>query len=366
MGSAAFGIAHVVDAIVATGQSAAADAGKAGLAIFGILFTFQLIEGAAELVLSPSSCRLWHGRFWLRILLVAGGLAGYQTVVVGTVAQLQPVFMTNFAGKWADVWESEMTAIEGIKKAESENQDLKYTEVSATKAGKDDDSWYSKLGRYLLDGLLTGLGWVLAVVAGLVITVYILMEGFTGLGMNMLLVAIGPLCVAFAAHEKTESYFWGFLKAFVLVGLLYMPLLGLACQFAGVVMAQMTTMVTGSGLVYGDGSDISVHFLFVVLGPFCAFAVVKAAPMFLGMVLGTGGGGGGAAAFAMGASAGHAAAGGNSGAVNSVSSVAAGAGTGAGLGAAAAAGVSSAAAAVTETAGASDEGPGSLGDIRGE
>jgi len=366
MGSAAFGIAHVVDAIIKSGQAAAAQAGKAGLAIFGVLFLFQLIEGAAELVLSPGSCRLWHGKFWLRILLVAGGLAGYQTVVVGTVAQLQPGFMTNFAGKWANVWESEMQAIEGIKKSEAENQDLKYTEVTATKAGKDDDSWYGKLGKYLLDGLLTGLGWVLAVVAGLVITVYILMEGFTGLGMNMLLVAIGPLCVAFAAHEKTESYFWGFLKAFVFVGLLYMPLLGLACEFAGVVMAQMTTMVSGTGLVYGDGSDISVHFLFVVLGPFCAFAVVKAAPMFLGMVLGTGGGGGGGAAFAMGASAGQAVAGGGGGSGGAASSAvgagAAGAAGAAGVGVATVATVATGAAA----AAAGEAGPGSVSDVRGE
>ena len=88
-----------------------------------------------------------------------------------------------------------------------------------------------------------------------------------------------------------------------------MPLLGLACQFAGVIMAQMTTMVADSGLVYGDGSDINVHFLFVVLGPFCAFAVVRAAPMFLGMVLGTGGGGG--AAFALAAAVGYRAASGS-------------------------------------------------------
>ncbi len=293
MANPALGIAQVVDAVVQVGQSAAGETAKAGLVIFGLLFTFHLMEGAAELALSPSSCRLWHGKFWLRILLVAGGLAGYQTVVTGTVAKLQPTFMTSFAGSWATVWEAEMTSIEAIKKAEAENQDVKGTEVTAMKAGKDDDSWYGKLGKYVVDALLTGIGWVLAVVAGLVITVFMLMEGFTGLGMNMLLVAVGPICVAFAAHEKTESYFWGFLKAFLFVGLLYMPLLGLACQFAGVVMAQMTTMVAGTGLIYGDGSDISVHFLMVVLGPFCAFAVVRAAPIFLGMVLGTGGGGGG-------------------------------------------------------------------------
>ncbi len=356
MGSAAFGIGHVVDAIISSGSNAAAQTTKAGLVIFSLLFLFQLMEGAAELVLSPMSCRLWHGKFWLRILLVAGGLAGYQTVVVGTVAKLQPGFMTNFAGKWADVWESEMKAIEGIKKAEAENQDLKYSEVTATKAGKDDDSWYTKLGKYVLDGMLTGLGWVLAVIAGMVITVYILMEGFTGLGMNMLLVAVGPICVAFAAHEKTESYFWGFLKAFLFVGLMYMPLLGLACEFAGVVMAQMTTMVAGSNLVYGDGTDISVHFLFVLLGPFCAFAVVKAAPMFLGMVLGSTGGGGGAAAFAMGGSQ-----------FSSMTSSGSGGGAVGGAGGEA----SGASAANTATSAASSvasniAGVGSVSDIRGE
>jgi hypothetical protein len=265
--------------------------------------------------------------------------------------------MTNFAGKWSDVWESEMKAIETIKKAEAENQDLKYTEVTATKAGKDDDSWYTKLGKYVLDGMLTGLGWVLAVIAGMVITVYILMEGFTGLGMNMLLVAVGPICVAFAAHEKTESYFWGFLKAFLFVGLMYMPLLGLACEFAGVVMAQMTTMVAGSGLVYGDGTDISVHFLFVLLGPFCAFAVVKAAPMFLGMVLGSTGGGGGAAAFAMGGSQ-----------LSSVTSSGSGGGSGGGVAgeASGAGGAASAATSVASSVADNVAGVGSISDIRGE
>jgi len=304
MASPAFGIERVVSAVVERGSAAAEQAGKAGLAIFGLLFTFHLIEGAAELATSPSSCRLWHGKFWLRILLVAGGLAGYQMAVTGTVGKLQLSYMTGFAGKWADVWVSETQAIEGIKKAEAENQDLKQTEITTSKAGKEDDSWYAKMGKYLIDGLLTGIGWVLAVITGLAITIFILMEGFTGLGLNMLLVAVGPICIAFAAHSKTESYFWGFLKAFLFVGLLYMPLLGLACEFAGVIMAQMTQMVAGTGIAYGDGSDISVHFLFVIMGPCCAFAVVKAAPMFLSTVLGSGGGGGaGAAAMAIGASA---------------------------------------------------------------
>src|SRR5664279_1568378 len=290
MASVSFGLTEVVEAVVASGQAAAGQATKAGLAIFSVLFAFHLMEGASELALSPTSCRLWHGKFWLRILLVAGGLAGYQTVVTGTVAKLQPIYMTNFAGNWAAEWESETARIAGIKKAEAENEELKGTEVTGTKAGKDDDSWYAKLGKYVVDGLVTAVGWILAMILGLLITVFMLMEGFTGLGLNMLLVAVGPICVAFAAHEKTESYFWGFFKSFIFIGLLYMPILGLACQMAGVVTAHMTSMVTGSGMVYGDGTDIGYHIMYVVLGPLCAFAVLRSAHMFLGAILGAGGG----------------------------------------------------------------------------
>ncbi len=118
----------------------------------------------------------------------------------------------------------------------------------------------------------------------------------------MLLVAIGPICIAFGAHEKTEGIAWSFMRAFIVLGLAYMPMLALACRFAGIIMAQMTTMVGKAGLAYGDGSDIVVHFIMVLIGPICAFAVVKAVPGFLSMML-QGGSAGGGAAFAMAAGA---------------------------------------------------------------
>jgi hypothetical protein len=293
--SVAFGIQDLVRGVVALGEDfIAKDTGKIGLGIFLLIFVFHLIEGATELVDAPSSCRLFRGRFWLRILMVGALLGGYRTVFVGTVGALQGKFMTAFTGKWVEVWERETTALQEIRKAEQENRALNFTEVAATKGGKDDDSWYAKLGRYVVDGLLTGVGWVLAVVAGLVITLLILMEGFWTLGINMLLVAVGPICVAFLAHEKTEGIFWSFAKSFLVYGLLYMPMLGLGAAFAGEVMARMTTMVTASGVVYGDGSDIAVHLIMVVLGPLCAYAVVRAVPGLVSALIGSSVGGGGA------------------------------------------------------------------------
>jgi hypothetical protein len=299
-GNLAFGIQRVVTAVIDYASDFVAnDSIKVGLTIFWLIFFFHLIEGAAEVAENPGSCRLFRGKFWLRIFLVATLLGGYKAVVVGTMATVQPKYMTAFATKWAEVWDQEMKAIETIKNNEADNQDLKYNEVSATKTGPKDDSWGAKVARYIVDGLITAVGWVLACATGGLITIFMLMEGFYGLGVNMILLAIGPVCIAFAAHEKTESIFWSYFRAFLVLGLLYMPLLGVACGFAGIIMAQMTSMVAGSGVTYGDGSDILVHLVMVVLGPFCSFAVVRAVPALMSHLLHAVSGGG--SSFAAGA-----------------------------------------------------------------
>lgn len=315
----ALGIESLVRAVIAQGeQFIANDTGKIALALFLLIFVFHLVEGAAELVQSPGSSRVVRPTFWLRIFLVLALLGGYRTAVVSTLNAVQPRFMTAFATKWVEVWVAETDAIEAIRKAEAENQAVKSAEVSATKAGQDDDSWYAKLARYVVDRLLTGVGWAVATITGLFVTLLIIMEGFWALGINMLIAAIGPICVAFAAHEKTEGIFWAWAKAFLVFGLLYLPMLGLGASFAGVVMARMTTMATSSGLVYGDGSDFAVHIIAVVLGPFCAFAVVRAVPAFVSLILtsssmGEGAGGSFGATVGMAASAVRAGSGGGGG-----------------------------------------------------
>ena len=293
-GNLAFGIEHVVTAVIDYGRTFVAnDASRVGMVIFWLIFFFHVVEGAAEVTDDPGSCRLFKRKFWLRIILVAALLGGYQSVVVGTVATVQPKYMTAFTDKWAEVWVAEEKAIETIKNAEADNQDLKYSEVAATKTGHQDDSLSAKIARYIVDSLITAVGWVLACATGGLITIFMLMEGFYGLGENMVLIAVGPVCIAFAAHEKTEVIFWSYVRAFLVLGLLYMPMLGVACGFAGIIMAQMTTMVANSGVVYGDGSDIWVHLVMVILGPICSFAVVRAVPAMMAQLLQSMSGGGG-------------------------------------------------------------------------
>jgi hypothetical protein len=297
MANPTFDMENVVRSVISRADAfVSADAGPVALAIYGTIFLFHLIEGAAELSQTPSSCRLFHGRFWLRMALVGALLAGYRPIVIGSTLAIQPRVMLKFAGSWGEIWQQENASLEEMRRAESENRDVKFTEVATSKAGKDDDSWYAKLGKYVLDGIYTGLGWVLSVIGGLLITILILMEGFFALGVNTLLIALGPLCVAFAAHPKTEGLFWAFMKGFLVFGLLYMPILGLACSFGGVIMARITKMAVGSDIAYGDGSDLGVHMVMSIVGPLCALAVVRSAPGVLSTVigaasLGTGGGG---------------------------------------------------------------------------
>ena len=75
--SVAFGIERVVASVVERGdQFAATQGGKAGLAIFSIIFVFHLVEGAAELAKRPGSCRFFDGKFWIRIFVVTALIGG--------------------------------------------------------------------------------------------------------------------------------------------------------------------------------------------------------------------------------------------------------------------------------------------------
>lgn len=69
-----------------------------------------------------------------------------------------------------------------------------------------------------MDALISGQGIVLSILAGLFITVLILIQGFWVLGVNVVILALGA-------------------------------------RIAGVVFKGVTTMMAGSDVVFGDGSD---------------------------------------------------------------------------------------------------------------
>jgi hypothetical protein len=89
-----------------------------------------------------------------------------------------------------------------------------------------------------VDALISGQGIVLSILAGLFITVLILIQGFWVLGVNVVILALGA-------------------------------------RIAGVVFKGVTTMMAGSDVVFGDGSDIAMHFIHALLGPLCSLAAFQ-------------------------------------------------------------------------------------------
>lgn len=261
------------------------DITRVALGVFFLCVFFHLVQGAGEMAEEPGSCRLFKSRWWMRMAFCLALLIGYRPLFDGFARSALPTFMTSFAGSWYEIWSGQLDAKDELQKLHQDNQDVKKAEITATRQGEQDQAWWSKAMAWSVDALVSALAVVLSTLAGMFITVLILIQGFWVLGINALILALGPLCIAFLAHEATEGIFWVWAKAWLVYGLLYLPMLGLGAKMAGVVFTGITDMVAGSDMVFGDGSDIAMHFIFTMLGPLCAFAVVRSIPVFLSQLL---------------------------------------------------------------------------------
>jgi hypothetical protein len=231
----------------------------------------------------------------MRIGFVLVLLLGYQAFFFGIARRTLPASMTGFADSWSSVWISQTASLNEVKNLESQNQDVKKSEVATSKKGKEDDGWFGKLAFAVADSLISTVALSFVGILGFLINVFLLMEGFWAVGVATLTLAIGPICIAGLAHDKTDGMFWGFLRTFFVYVFLYAPLLRLAAGFAGVIMAQMTTMRHDSNIFYGDGSDLWVHGVIVLLGPLCAMAIVRSVSGAVAHLLHAGSSGSGSA-----------------------------------------------------------------------
>lgn len=272
------------------------DVTRFAFGIFYLCFFFHLFEAALELWTDAKSCRLFRMTFWARIFFTLTLLGGYKAIVVNTSVKVMPNYMVSLGSQWGNMFDTQMDMAKEIKEKSVQDKDIK-DKTLEQKQTQNDESWYAKAAKYVVDGIITALGYLLGIITGLIITCLVLFEGFMVLGVVTLLIAFGPLCVAFLAHERTEGFFWSFFKTWLVYGLLYIPALNLGVTMAGVVLKHMSTFMAGGTAVSGDWSDIGIHFVLVFIGPFCAYAMVRAVSTFLAIVFQTGVIGSGMAAF---------------------------------------------------------------------
>jgi hypothetical protein len=255
-----------------------------GIGLFSFLFVFHLVEGAAELSGSqPWTCRFFDGRFWGRVLMWYGLLTAYEPVVLGLVAKVQPMMMAGFGADWYVAWQDARESIERSQQAAGQNGMLQAMEVMAMGNGSGaTGGWLGgalqKLMLLVADKIVSGLGLIGCYFAAGLIMLWVIMQGFHLVAVTTLLCAVGPVFVAAGLHPKTESLGMRWVHAFLLYGVFFGLLLVLAVRMGGGAMALMDRMVVTSGIPFGDGSDVMVHLVQVLLGPLVVLVCLRAAP----------------------------------------------------------------------------------------
>jgi hypothetical protein len=260
--------------------------------IVSLLAVFHWIRGGLQLA-EKQRPDLTKPDFWYRWTFIVLLLVGYKPIFVGQVRGHLTNQMGAALGSWYEGWKAQNRAIDEQRKAESENKMLRDAALGShfdNGLGGLSSSWMGLLGSLMLDAGAAMLGYFVSALIGFGLWFLIGVQVFWVLGVVGCLLAIGPLCIAFGLHERTEVVFYRFLWEVFVYAMLYLPFYTFTCFIAGVMMSHATSAALGA-VAYGDGTDVAVHMVASVFGPLAAFAVTKGAPATLQRVFGGGDGG---------------------------------------------------------------------------
>lgn len=255
------------------------------LGLWLLLFGINALEGADELTGQggANACRFMQGRWWLRFFLCGGLFYGYDHIVIGTLAKLQPQMLMAFGADWHQAWEEASEMLKRSQDAGAQNAILHLVELLPMSDGSDAVglpalSALGKMALVVADKIVAAMGSLFCYFTGGALMLYVLMQGFYLAAVCTLLCALGPIFIVAGLHPKTEGMAFNWLRAIVLYLVFYGLMLVLAVRMGGGAMAAMDRMVINAGIEFGDGADVMVHLLQVVVGPMAVLVTLRAAP----------------------------------------------------------------------------------------
>jgi hypothetical protein len=264
----------------------------AAIGLWLFLLAVNLLEGADELTGQGgiNGCRFFRGSWWMRFFICAGVMLAYDPIVIKTLAKVQPQMLASFGADWHQAWEESSAMLERSQSAGAQNAALRVAELLPMSDGSDSIGggiasaiWKGALAA--TDRIIAALAPILCYFVGGLIMLYVLMQGFYLAAVTTLLCALGPVCIACGLHPKTEALALNWFKGLVLYMVFFGLMLVLAVRMGGGAMAAMDRVVIGAGIEFGDGSDVMVHLLQVVVGPMMVLMTLKAAPAVATYVL---------------------------------------------------------------------------------
>lgn len=240
------------------------DFGKFGLAIFGILMSWHVLLGGAELASGDQNCRFLKGSFYVRFLTVCGVLFFFDQVFVN----LSQVVATSSATAMVGVLAQPFSAVESIVPQILNNLNHLVDSSSTT--------WSIATAPFslLVSFIVCGASAVLCIVCYYLAALLMAVQGYVAIAYSAIILILAPVLIPFGIHESTEGIAWQYIKGWLVYGVLYMPICVIAMDLASALLVNAATSINAQGLTVNGLSAMVVQLLSVIAAPLAVIGIV--------------------------------------------------------------------------------------------
>lgn len=240
------------------------DFGKFGLAIFGILLSWHVLLGGAELASGDQNCRFFKGSFYVRFFSVCAVMLFFDQIFV----RLSQAVATSSANAMVTILAQPFSAVESVVPQIISNQE--HLVDSSTSAWSIATAPFSLLVSFMVCGACSVLCIVCYYVAALLMAV----QGYVAIAYSAIILILAPVLIPFGIHESTEGIAWQYVKGWLVYGVLYLPICVIAMDLASALLTVSATSMNAQGLTPNGIAAMVVQLLSVIAAPLAVIGIV--------------------------------------------------------------------------------------------
>ena len=251
------------------------DFGKFGLAIFGILLSWHVLLGGAELATGDTNCRFLRGGFYVRFLTVFGVLLFFDTIFVG----LSQAVATSATAEMVKAMAWPFKAAGDIPPQILDN--LNHLADAST------GTWTIMTAPFttFVSIIVCCASALICIVAFYFAAVLMQVQGYVAIAYAALILILAPVMIPFGLHESTENIAWQYIKGWLIYGVLYLPLCVFAMSLASDLMMHAATSINAHGLTTGGMYALVAQMLSIVAAPLAVIGIIFVPNAVLNKVL---------------------------------------------------------------------------------
>ena len=258
---------YVISAFSVAATEINGEFGSFGVAIMGILLSWHMLLGAAELAAGDAKCRFLQGAFWVRILTVFAILGAFETIFMtfaqGVATSSTAAMVAAMSQPWA--------AAQKVP-AQVFNNFGVFLDTN-TGGMKLFTMGFSMITSLLICGACV----VTTIIGFFAAAILMLVQGYIAITYCVIILIMAPIMIPFGFHESTESMAWSYVKGWLVYGIIYMPMLVVAMNLCSQLMLNASITITSSsqGLTADTGSaSLIAQYLSTLATPLAVIGIV--------------------------------------------------------------------------------------------